>query len=394
VDLNQITEHKSEATDLFSSEFSAKVRSYTSHLVPAGIALLLSLVPRGWVISSTRASELPPSSATSAVCLTTGQLLWPYSSQESGTPVGDQQAVVAQLRSAWTREPGNGDYAQALALIYIKSKEYQLAETVIARYKSECGSTALTYAMESELHFQQHQYEAAYREAQESVRISAHSPRMHELLGLVLVVRGDYLAALPELGTAAQQAPGNPQVRYLYGRGLYSSGHYPEALGEFLACLKLDPKHVRALENLGLCYEALQEFTKAAETYQKAIKLRSAEPNSKDVEAYSYYGALLVKLRQNTEAEAILQKALTINPQCFRANYELGKLFLDRGDFRPAEHYLLEAATVGPSFAQTYYLIGKIYAKEHRPQDAARYFAVFQQLNRIPANREFPYPRQ
>jgi len=202
------------------------------------------------------------------------------------------------------------------------------------------------------------------------------------------------LEALPEFQVAAEQAPTNPQIRYFYGRILYTTAHYPEASKEFLACLSLDPKNVKALENLGLCYEALQDSTKAAEAYQQAISLRSDEPSSKDVEAYAYYGALLAKLGQTDQATVILQRALAINPQSFRANYELGKLYFDQGNLAHAEQYLLQAAKLDSTFAQTYFLLGKICTKEHRMPDAQNYFAVFQQLNLVPANREFPYQRQ
>jgi len=383
----------------------AKLGPHPPLVVALGTTLMLSLLLCARASSRTTTAEPGLPDVTSGPCLTSGQALWLLASEGSAgpreaddqdrqhKPAGDQQAVIARLWLAWDREPQNGDYAQALTLIYIESKEYRLAETVIARYALQCGSTALTYALKSELHFQQRQYDAAYGEAQESVRISAQNPRMHELLGLILIVRGDYLAARPELEIAARQVPGSPQIRYFYGRTLFSTGRYAEALREFLVCLKLDSKHVRALENLGLCYEALREFTKAGEAYEEAIKLRSAERDSKDVEAYSYYGALLAKLGQNAEATVILQKALAINPRNFRANYELGKLFLDHGDLRPAENYLMEAVKLCPTFSQTYYLIGRMYVKQHRFPDAARYFAVFQQLNSNPASREFPFPK-
>jgi tetratricopeptide (TPR) repeat protein len=351
--------------------------------------------------------EPRPASATSATCLATGQTLWPYTPADSGTSTGSPesqeregeapgspQARIDRLRSQWAQDPQNGKYAQALTLAYIHLKSYPLAESVIARYKSECGSTALTHGLESELHFQQQQYETAFHEARESIKISDQNPRMHEILGLIYAVRRSYQNALPELEIAARQAPDNPQVRYFYGRNLYTTGHYPEATKEFLACLHLNPKHVRALENLGLCYEALGEFSKAVDSYKQAITLRSAEPNSKDVEAYAYYGTLQARLGQNTEAVATLQKALSINPRSFRANYELGKLSLDHGDLDQAERYLFAAVKLVPTFSQTYYLIGRMYIKEHRQQDAQNYFAVFQQLNNIPANREFPYPRE
>ena len=98
---------------------------------------------------------------------------------------------------------------------------------MISRYKSECGSTALTTGLESELHFQQQQYEPAFFEARESIKLSAQNPRMHEILGLVYVVRRSYLNALPELKIAAEQAPNNPRILYFYGRILYTTGHYP-----------------------------------------------------------------------------------------------------------------------------------------------------------------------
>lgn len=307
---------------------------------------------------------------------------------------GDYAAAEQQFQTAWVQAPREGEYAKTLVLFYINQKRFEDARRVTNRYKSLCGSNALTYSLEAELLFQQRKYDVAYRKAQASLKLSPANSRMHEILGLILTIRGRYLAALPDLQTAAQQNPANPQIRYFYGRALYSTGRYPEALEEFLACLRLRPAYPRALANVGLCYEALQEFNKAGDAYKEAIKQEQAAPQSKDVEPFTYYGALLAKLGQNTEAMKMLQKALTINPGSFRANYELGKLFLSRGDFQNAEKCLSKALTLDPQFSRTYYLMGRLYDKEHHVQDAARYFAVFQQLNEIPANREFPFTKQ
>ena len=384
--------------------FSIKVRSHGFRCGLVWVVLITLSTLAG--ASRVRASvvELSVSPATSTTCSPTPQFVWPFASADAGTPGGSSdlqdvegaparelQALIDRLRSEWTQNPRNSKYAHDLALAYLRSRRYSLAETVIARYKSECGSTALSTGLEAELHFQQQQYEPAFFEARDSIKLSAENPRMHEILGLIYVVRRSYLNALPELKMAAQQAPGNAQILYFYGRILYTTAHYPEATEQLLACLKLDSKNVKALENLGLCYEALGEFTKAADAYKEAINLRSAQPTSKDVEAYAYYGTLLARLGQNAEATTMLQKALAVNPQSFRANYELGKLALDNGDLEQAEHYLFAAVKIDPTFSQTYYLIGRMYRKEHRMPDAQNYFAVFQQLNKVPANREFPY---
>jgi tetratricopeptide (TPR) repeat protein len=282
----------------------------------------------------------------------------------------------------------------ALILRYIELKRYDDARSSIERYKLRCGPTALSYALEAELDFNEHKYDAAYRNAAESIRISPRDARMHELLGLILVVRHAYLNALPELETAAKQAPQNTEIQYFYGRDLYSTGHYHKALTRFLICSNLESKNVRVLENLGLCYEALQEFTKATEAYRRAIRIVSARPSLSDAEPYAFYGSLLVECKKNGEALAILKKALSIDSMSFRANYELGSIYLSEGDFHNAEQFLSSALNLDPQFAQTYYLMGRVYMKEHRFDDAKRFFAVFQRLNGSPASREFPFPKR
>ena len=381
-------------------------RSRLSKNVNLGFLLALCALPWTALGSKSDPFEIPGAEADAEPCVMAGGSHPPLTPAESRTldesselqnikhpSTEELEALITRLQSDVASDPRNAKNVQALTLGYIRLRRYPLAETVITRYKAVCGPSALSHALDSELHFQQRQYDTAYREAQESLRISPNSSRMHELLGLVLILRREYQAALPEMDIATQQAADDPQVRYFYGRALYSTGHYPEALQEFLACLKLAPTHLRALENAGLCYEALQESAKAAEVYQAAIKLESGETHPNDVESYALYGALLSQRGRNADAITILQKALVINPQSFRANYELGKLFLDSADLPRAEHYLLQAATLTPTFAQTYYLLGKIYSKEHRTPDAESCFAVFVQLNKIPANREFPYPK-
>ena len=61
--------------------------------------------------------------------------------------------------------------------------------------------------------------------------------------------------------------------------------HYrrlPGGADEFLACLKVQPAYRRALENLALCYEALQDFAKAFDCYRKAIALEDAKKGLKN----------------------------------------------------------------------------------------------------------------
>lgn len=355
------------------------VRSSTGNFRPA------ACTTAGQSSELALSSPLQPSGATASLDFLRGM---EYENKR------DYAAAERQFRTAWFKSPQNGNYAQRLALLYIGQKRYNDAQEVINRYKALCGSIALTYSLQAESLFQQRKYDIARREAEASLRLSSRNPRMHEILGLILIAGGSYLTALPELRVAVKEEPADPQIRYYYGRLLYSTGRYPQALEEFLACLKLQPTYPRALANVGLCYEALQEFEKAENAYKKAIEQNQAEPESENIEAVDYYGALLARLGRYPEAIKTFETALAINPKDFRAYFELGKMFLTNGEFTNAQRYLSRAIVIDPKFSRTYYLMGRLCEKEHRVKDATRYFGVFQELNTSPENREFPFPKQ
>lgn len=113
---------------------------------------------------------------------------------------------------------------------------------VIRDYVKLCGVTALGYE----------RFDAAYEAVRASLEF-AGNPRMHELLGLIYVIRQQYWLAVQQLGKAAALGPDNAEVRYYYGRALFTVGRISEARDEFLVCLQIRPDYPRASMNLGLC---------------------------------------------------------------------------------------------------------------------------------------------
>ena len=303
---------------------------------------------------------------------------------------GDEAGAENEFKVAVTERPQEGRYVHDLALLYIKKNQYERAIEAIREYVKLCGATALGYELEAELLFQRKQFEPAQIAVQRSLELSDNNARMHELLGLIYATKRQDGAGVLELQKASELDPDQPQIRYYCARLLYSTGRYEEARDQFLACLRVQPGFPRALENLGLCYEALRDDAKATEAYLEAIALAKNSIGPKDVEAFAYYGALLARLGQSDKALPVLREAVALSPKSFRANFELGRVLLAAGHLEEAENSLLTSAHLAPNFSRTYYLLGTLRQKQNRPAEADRYRGVFKELDKSVENREFP----
>jgi tetratricopeptide (TPR) repeat protein len=303
---------------------------------------------------------------------------------------GNEAGAEDELRAAVVEKPSEDKYIRGLTLFYINRKRYDEAIGVIRDQVKLCGVTALGYELEAELLSDQKLFDPAYEAVRRSLELSDHNARMHELLGLIYVAKRQNAAAVPELQKAAALDPDQPQIRYFYGRVLYTTGRYPEARDQFLACLKLQPEYPKALENLGLCYEALQDYAKATQSYLEAIGLEKRRTGRKRGEPYAFYGAMLLKLGQSDKALPTLREGVAAAPNSFVANYELGRALLSLDQLEEAENFLLTAARLDAKFSRTYYLLGELRKKQKRPSDAERYWALFKQLDSVAENREFP----
>jgi tetratricopeptide (TPR) repeat protein len=79
--------------------------------------------------------------------------------------------------------------------------------------------------------------------------------------------------ALEILDATADMAPEEAEVWYLRAKVHYRQRQYELALTDLRRALERDPKHYRALEDLGLVLEALGTKKEALEAYRQALKI-------------------------------------------------------------------------------------------------------------------------
>ena len=132
------------------------------------------------------------------------------------------------------------------------------------------------------------------------------------VLAYIALNHGDW--ARPELEKLVASDPSNPGYDYWLGRLDYDAGQYASAVMRFQKVVDAEPDSVRAYDNLGLCYEALNQPDDAVMSYRKAVELNR-----------------------------------TVQPQSAWPPLNLGILLRNRGDLKEAETLLREAREVrGP----------------------------------------------
>jgi tetratricopeptide (TPR) repeat protein len=86
--------------------------------------------------------------------------------------------------------------------------------------------------------------------------------------------------ALQILDATADLAPEEAEVWYLRAKVHYRQQHYALALTDLKRAIARDPKHYRALEDLGLVFEALGTKKEALEAYRKALAINPFLPEA------------------------------------------------------------------------------------------------------------------
>ena len=191
---------------------------------------------------------------------------------------------------------------------------------------------------------------------------------------------GDYFDADKWLTKMLEWAPHDSDGWYHLGRTKYSENRFAEAISAFQQCLKLDPKNVKAEDNLGLSYAGLDRREEAIAAYQKAIAWQ-AQSLIKDSGPFIDLGSLLLEQDRVKEAIGYLSQGAAIPPQESRAHAALGKAYSKLNELGKAQSELEKAVELAPDNASLHYVLGQVYRKQGLMEKAKIEFDRTAELN-------------
>lgn len=192
------------------------------------------------------------------------------------------------------------------------------------------------------------------------------------IAGCLAVVSAVRLAAYDTAVTiwrdAVEVQPADAMAHYNLGVALLDEG-WPlgDAIPEFERTVALDPKHIGALDNLGMVLNRLARPQDAVPVLQRALAI---DPN--DVVALNNCGLALTTLGRPAEALPHLDRALALTAAESRGtiHLNLGNALLASGRSADALAQFDRAIALDPTDAGTHYNLGAALMKSGRPTEA------------------------
>ncbi len=267
----------------------------------------------------------------------------------------------------------------------------------------------------------------AYKESGDYTRAREHVQKLlaqqdtadlHRLLGELDEKTGDPLAAVHEDERAVRLDP-SEQNYFAWGSELLLHRAVWQAAQVFRLGTEAHPHSARMLTALGTALFAAARYSEAATSLCAASDLNPADPDpysfmgrieiaspkplacieprlARFVQAQpenplaNYFYAMAIGKRQEQppdpkiqhQVEALLTKAVTIDPRCSDAYLQLGILYASQRQPEKAIGYYTRAIQSNPQLGEAHYRLGVAYDRMGSPEKAAQEFKLHDEIEK------------
>ncbi len=154
------------------------------------------------------------------------------------------------------------------------------------------------------------------------------------------------------------------------GLALNKKGDYDEAALYFTKALKIDPQKTDTRMDLANIFFLQAKPEKAISQYKEILKTDSENANAHYNLAY-----MLSAQQEIDQAEHHYKETLRIYPKHENAHYNLGNIMLKQGKLKEAFTHFAEAIKIKPDYVQAYNKIGLILFKQGKFDKAKVFFS-------------------
>ncbi len=187
-------------------------------------------------------------------------------------------------------------------------------------------------------------------------------------------------------GELARISQDQPDALFYAAQGFMILGDFERSVREFRRVAAISPRLERTNYLIGQGLMRLNRFDEAEKAFARELEINPADVLSK-------YHLALTFIERKTEPVrtiTILEEAIALKSDYADARYQLGKIYLEKGETAKAVEQLELAVAADPAKDYIHYQLSIAYRRSSRKEDADRELKRYQELKA--ANRTSDSP--
>jgi tetratricopeptide (TPR) repeat protein len=294
---------------------------------------------------------------------------------DGGKPEQAAEAFSAALAS----NPNDPDIELSLATALVAERSFDRAQAVLEKTPDADASADVQVLLGQVAEAKGKALDAAHH-FQRAVDLEPTEEHVW-MLGVEFLRHWTFDAAVPEFEAATEKFPASTRMKIALGASYFGDAKYDQAVPVFASLLDSDKDNALYAELLGMACNAVTESAKA----QCSSLLTYAQSHPTDAKASTYAASMLLTEtaieHKTDQARMLLMRAIAAAPHFADAQYQMGLLKQEDGDWHGSVPNLELAVKLKPGLAQAHYRLALAYWRTGRKDEAQAQMAMQKQYS-------------
>jgi Flp pilus assembly protein TadD len=273
----------------------------------------------------------------------------------------DPAKASAAAETAEKSAAGNPLVAHALSMYCSDAGEFARAAKLERQYAESGKADAGAMSRAAELYLKAGDTNGALAAAKVAAQ---QDPRVAFNWTQIFLRRGDFTPAAEVVQSGLATHPNDTQLTLALGVARYGQRRFEDAVVAFLKVIQIDPTIEQPYLFLGRMLD--QAGSHLDEITQDCEKWAEREPQNAKAQLV-LAKALTTSNSNDDRAEALLRKAIALNPDDWEPHYELGVLLARKHMYPEAATELKRSTELDPKQPTPHYHLARVYDRLGKP---------------------------
>jgi tetratricopeptide (TPR) repeat protein len=293
-------------------------------------------------------------------------------------PLRGQAAPRAADRGNAPDAPAVHDASNEQVLVRARAaaaaRHWPEAEKLLTGYLAQHEGTAATHNVLGLILLNEDRPNDSLKEFTLGAKLQYPSAENFRYVALDYALLNDYADADRWMTRSVELDGLDGESWYELGRIRYMENRFADSVEAFRNALRIEPRLVKAENNMGLALEGLNQQDDALAAYRQAMTWQQDDPHPSEQPLLNL-GILLSDRNDKAGALAALTEAEAIAPHDPAIHAALGKLYTRGLQLDKAQAEMEQAVAAKPGDASFHFLLGEVYRREGRQAEAKAQFA-------------------